>query len=59
MVKSVFDDMTGIGPKRKNILLNHFGTVKNMSNAKVEEFYNIKGINKNLADYIYGFFNSH
>ena len=57
-IKSVFDEIQGIGLKRKKILLEHFGSVKKISTASIDELNEIKGINKNLAEEIYGFFNS-
>ena len=57
-IKSVFDEIKGIGAKRKKILIEHFGNINNIKNAKIEELYAVKGIDKNLAEPIYGFFNS-
>ena len=57
-IKSVFDEIKGIGAKRKKILIEHFGSINNIKNAKIEELYDVKGIDKNLAEQIYGFFNS-
>ena len=57
-IKSVFDEIKGIGAKRKKILIEHFGNINNIKNAKIEELYDVKGIDKNLAEQIYGFFNS-
>ena len=56
--KSVFDEIQGIGAKRKSILLKHFGSVKNIRFAKIDELYKVNGISKNLAEIIYGFFHS-
>ncbi|MEE8671076.1 MAG: excinuclease ABC subunit UvrC [Heyndrickxia coagulans] len=36
--QSVLDDIPGIGPKRKKQLLRHFGSLKKMKQAKLEEF---------------------
>ena len=35
-----------------------FGTIEKIRCAKVNELYAVKGINKSLAEQIYGFFNS-
>jgi len=35
---SVLDDIPGIGEKRKKLLLKHFGSVKKMKEAAIEEF---------------------
>ncbi|WP_342399380.1 excinuclease ABC subunit UvrC [Weizmannia sp. FSL W8-0676] len=36
--QSALDDIPGIGPKRKKQLLRHFGSLKKMKQAKLEEF---------------------
>ena len=56
-VKSVFDEIKGIGPKRKKILLLHFGTVQKIKIASWDDLKKVKNIPiKNLQD-IYEFFN--
>ena len=57
-IKSVFDEINGIGAIRKKILLEHFGSIKNIRCAKVNELYKVSGISKNLAELIYDFFHS-
>ena len=37
MVDSVLDSVPGIGPRRKKDLLRHFGSLKRMRGASVEE----------------------
>ena len=56
-VKSVFDEIIGIGNKRKKILIDHFGNIEKIRCAKINELYKVKGINKKIAEKIYGFFN--
>ncbi|KYD10836.1 excinuclease ABC subunit UvrC [Heyndrickxia sporothermodurans] len=36
--QSMLDDIAGIGPKRKKQLLRHFGSMKKMKEAPIEEF---------------------
>jgi excinuclease ABC subunit C len=48
MLYSQLDDIPGIGPKRKKALLKHFGSLKKMSEASVEEFRGL-GIGDKLA----------
>ncbi|OYD08331.1 excinuclease ABC subunit UvrC [Paludifilum halophilum] len=48
MVRSVLDDIPGVGPKRKQMLYKHFGSVEKMRQAKVEE-YRKAGIGDKLA----------
>lgn len=53
MLISVFDDVEGIGPKRKKILLKEFDTYEKLHNASVEDFMAIKGVTKNIAQGLY------
>ena len=41
MVDSILDDVPGIGPARKKALIRHFGSVKKMRNASVDELVEI------------------
>ena len=57
-MRSVFDEIKGIGPKRKKALTQHFGSIENIKKAKFEELKKVKNIPiKNLEE-IYEFFNS-
>lgn len=49
---SVLDGVPGIGAKRKKTLLRHFGSLKGIREATVEELTNISGITKSLAQKI-------
>ena len=53
-----FDDISGIGPKRKKALMAHFGSNKNIKYASCDKLIEVKGISKDLAEKIYGFFHS-
>ena len=55
--KSQLDYIKGLGPKRKELLIEHFTTIDNVKNASIEEIENI-GIPKNLALEIYNHFHS-
>lgn len=46
--QSILDDIPGIGEKRKKLLLKHFGSVKKMKEANIEEFTSL-GIPGNTA----------
>jgi excinuclease ABC subunit C len=57
-IKSVFDEIKGIGPKRKKELLLHFGTIKKIKSASLDELKKIKTIPKKKLEELYEFFNS-
>ncbi|SUK40706.1 Excinuclease ABC subunit C [Staphylococcus aureus] len=40
-MKSILDDIDGIGSKRKTLLLRSFGSIKKMKEATLEDFKNI------------------
>ncbi len=44
----------GIGDKRKKVLLKHFGSLKKMKEASIEEFVEA-GMPKNVAETIYSY----
>ena len=56
-IKSVFDEIKGIGPKRKKDLMIHFGTVQKMKSASMDELKKIKTIPLKKLEEIYEFFN--
>jgi len=50
---SPLDEIPGVGPKRKMNLLRHFGDLKSIQNASVDEIADVKSIDTNLARKIY------
>ena len=46
---SKIDDVPGIGPKRRRLLLNHFGSLTGLKQASTEEILQIPGIPEKLA----------
>ncbi len=50
---SALDAIPGIGAKRKKALLNHFGSVKDIQAAQVEDLAKVEGINKITAETLY------
>tara|TARA_B100001123_G_scaffold449810_1_gene616851 strand:- start:829 stop:2688 length:1860 start_codon:yes stop_codon:yes gene_type:complete len=58
LTKSIFNDIEGIGSKRKKELINHFGSVKRVKNASYNDLIKVKGINRDLAKKIFVFFHS-
>ncbi len=49
MTKSKLDEIEGIGPKKKELLLKKFESIEKIKNAKIEELIKIKGINEEQA----------
>ena len=46
---SVLDDVPGLGPARRKALLKHFGSVRKLSAASIEEIAAVPGIGPGLA----------
>ncbi len=46
---SVLDTVSGIGPKKKQVLLKHFKGITRMKDASVEELASLSGMNEDLA----------
>jgi hypothetical protein len=51
-IRSVLDDVPGVGPKRKTALMKHFGSIKKIRAATVNELSELPGINPSLAEAI-------
>ena len=49
MTHSVLDEIEGIGPAKKKLLLQSFGSVERIQKASIEELTKLKGINEELA----------
>lgn len=56
---SILDSIAGIGPKKKRILLRHFGSVKRLSEASEEEIGKVSGINGKDASELFRYFKTH
>lgn len=52
-VKSVLDDIPGIGPTRRKALLQSMKTIEAIRNASVEELMKIQGMNQPSAQAVY------
>ena len=51
--QSVLDSIPGVGRKRRNELLKHFGSVENLKKATIEEIRRVPGISEELAKRIH------
>lgn len=55
-VKSVLDDIPGIGPTRRKALMKKFQSLENIRNASVEELLEAERMNMRSAEAVYTFF---
>jgi excinuclease ABC subunit C len=55
-VKSVLDDIPGVGPARRKSLMRHFGSIQEIREASVEKLAEVPEIPENIANQIYEFF---
>ncbi|MBO5474315.1 MAG: excinuclease ABC subunit UvrC [Lachnospiraceae bacterium] len=55
-VKSVLDDIPGVGPARRKALMKHFGSIQDIKEASVERLSEVPEIPEHIAGQIYGFF---
>lgn len=55
-VKSVLDDIPGVGPARRKALMRHFKSIEEIKSATVEELAAVPELNRRAAEGIYQFF---
>lgn len=55
-VRSVLDDIPGVGPARRKALMRHFKSIEEIKAASVEELTSIPELNARAAEEIYHFF---
>lgn len=55
-VKSVLDEIPGVGPARRKALMKHFKSIDEIKNAEVERLIQVPEIPRHIADDIYRFF---
>ncbi len=48
-LRSVLDDIEGVGPVRRRAMLRHFGSLKRIREATTDEIAAVKGLNRELA----------
>ena len=53
VIKSILEEIEGIGPKRRKELLRFFGDVGQVKSANVDEIAKVPGISRQLAQEIY------
>ncbi|QPK82412.1 excinuclease ABC subunit UvrC [Corynebacterium qintianiae] len=53
MRASALDGVPGLGPARRTDLVKHFGSVKKITEASLEEIQQVKGVGPKLAETIY------
>jgi len=51
--RSILDAIPDIGPSRRDLLLTHFGSVRQVARASREDLQKVSGIGKDLAEKIY------
>jgi excinuclease ABC subunit C len=56
LTKSPLDEIAGIGPTRKRALLQHFGTIKAIERAALDDLMRAPGVNAATARTVYDFF---
>jgi excinuclease ABC subunit C len=59
LVKSPLDEIGGVGPRRKRALLLHFGTLKAIERASLDDLAHTPGVNEATAKAVYNFFHPH
>lgn len=53
---SVLDHIPGIGPKRRQALRTHFGSIDKIRSARLEELLEAPGVTKPVAQAVWNFF---
>jgi excinuclease ABC subunit C len=48
--KSVLDEIPGIGPKRKQALMKHYGSIKAISSASIDDLAALNGMTRDAAE---------
>ena len=56
---SILDDIPGIGKKRKENLLTHFGSFSKIQSADIDALAEVPGISRDLAETIHTYLKTH
>jgi excinuclease ABC subunit C len=57
-IKSELDFISGIGPKKREILLKHFGSVEQIRHSSLKELLQTEGVDKRTANNVYRYFHA-
>ncbi|MDY6037849.1 MAG: excinuclease ABC subunit UvrC [Eubacterium sp.] len=57
-ISSLLDEIKGIGPRRRNALLAHFGSIDTIKNAGLDELCEVEEMSKAAAQNVIDFFKS-
>lgn len=52
MTHTLIDEIPGVGPKRRQALLQHFGSLEKIRSASIEELCEVEGISQKTAEVI-------
>jgi len=55
-IKSILDDIPGIGPKRRNALMRYFKSIEKIKEASIETLMEAESMNEESARSVYQFF---
>ncbi|MCF8011218.1 MAG: excinuclease ABC subunit UvrC [Clostridiales bacterium] len=55
-LRSLLDEVDGIGPGRRKALIEAFGSIEKVKNASVDELAGVAGMNNKAAEAVYNFF---
>lgn len=55
-VRSVLDEIPGVGPARRKALMKHFGSIEEIKEASVEKLCEVREIPEHIAEQIHEFF---
>ena len=55
-IRSILDDIRGVGPERRKALMKHFKDIEKIKEASVEELTQAENVPEHVAEEIYRFF---
>lgn len=55
MTHTLLDEIPGVGPKRRQALLQHFGSLEKIRSATIEDICQVEGLNSKTAEMIRSF----